>query len=149
MRSRTADERRRDVLDRLTRESDVWVATAGEDRQPWLVPLWFRWDGTAIWLSTSASSPTGRNLRETGAARLAFGDTDDVVIVDGDVETFTTADVPVDAADAIARAWGWDPRRNDTNAFFRVLPRTVLAWHGEHELPGRRIMTGGTWTTPS
>lgn len=108
--------------------------------------MWFRWDGEALWLSTRITHPTGRNLRESARARLAFGDTADVVLIDGTVETFTVQGVPAAAADACAEEWGWDPRRDaGSYAYFRVLPRAVQAWHGEHELRGRRLMRDGAW----
>ncbi|WP_425444706.1 pyridoxamine 5'-phosphate oxidase family protein [Streptomyces phaeoluteigriseus] len=59
-------QRRADVLDRLEREIDIWVATAGPDGVPCLVALWFVWDGECLWLSTRLTNPTGRNLRDGG-----------------------------------------------------------------------------------
>ncbi|MGW3098094.1 pyridoxamine 5'-phosphate oxidase family protein [Streptomyces sp. NPDC001102] len=142
------DPRRRkdDVLARFERESDVWVATADADGLPCLVALWFVWDGECFWVCTRLTNPTGRNLRDGGRTRLAFGDTRDVVLVDGDVETFSRAEVPETAADAFAARTGWDPR-TDTSAYayFRVRPRAVQAWCGVHELPGRHVMRDGVW----
>ena len=48
--SRTAEERKRDVLARLERERDIWVASADADGLPCLVALWFVWDGESVWL---------------------------------------------------------------------------------------------------
>ncbi|MER5596189.1 pyridoxamine 5'-phosphate oxidase family protein [Streptomyces sp. NPDC002265] len=143
---RTLEQRRQDVRDRLERERDVWVATADADGLPCLVALWFVWDGEALWLSTRPANPTGRNLRDGRRARLAFGDTADVVLVDGDVETFAAADVPRAAAEAFRTKTGWDPRADPAvYAYFRVRPRAVQAWCGVHELPGRHLMRDGTW----
>ncbi|MGW2717588.1 pyridoxamine 5'-phosphate oxidase family protein [Streptomyces sp. NPDC001492] len=143
---RSAEQRKQDVLARLARESDIWVATADEGGLPCLVALWFAWDGESVWMSTRITNPTGRNLRDGGRTRLAFGDTRDVVLVDGDVETFTGQDVPAAAADAFVAKTGWDPRRGSASyAFFRVRPRGVQAWRGEHELPGRHLMRDGVW----
>lgn len=92
------------------------------------------------------TNPTGRNLRDGGRARLAFGDTQDVVLLDGDVRTFEGRDVPGSAADAFAAKTGWDPRADSASyAFFRILPYAVQAWHGEHELRGRHLMRDGVW----
>jgi hypothetical protein len=143
---RTAEQRRRDVLARLERELDVWVASADSDGLPCLVALWFVWDGEAVWVSTRLTNPTGRNLRDGGRARLAFGDTQDVVLLDGEVRTFEGRAVPDSAADAFTAKTGWDPRADSTSyAFFRILPRSVQAWHGEHELRGRNVMRDGVW----
>ncbi|MGW3115628.1 pyridoxamine 5'-phosphate oxidase family protein [Streptomyces sp. NPDC001107] len=143
---RSPEQRKQDVLARLRRESDIWVATADEGGLPCLVALWFAWDGESVWMSTRVTNPTGRNLRDGGRTRLAFGDTQDVVLVDGDVEAFTGQDVPVSAVDAFVAKTGWDPRRESASyAFFRVRPRAVQAWRGQHELPGRHLMRDGVW----
>jgi hypothetical protein len=144
--SRSPEQRKRDVLARFTRELDIWVATADEGGLPCLVALWFVWDGEFVWMSTRVTNPTGRNLRDGGRTRLAFGDTQDVVLVDGDVAAFAGQDVPAAAADAFLSRTGWDPRRTSASyAFFRVRPRAVQAWRGEHELPGRHLMRDGAW----
>lgn len=143
---RSPGQRKSDVLERWRSELDIWVASAGADGAPCLVPLWFVWDGEAFWLSTRATNPTGRNLRDSGRARLALGHTRDVVLVDGAVETFAADGVPAAAADAFARRTGWDPRRSSKEyAYFRVTPEAVQAWHEEHELQGRHLTRGGEW----
>ena len=95
---RSPEQRRRDVLARLERELDVWVASADADALPCLVPLWFVWDGQYVWLSTRPTNPTGRNLGTGRRTRLAFADTRDVVLIDGEATTFTDRDVPAAAA---------------------------------------------------
>ncbi|WP_189823659.1 pyridoxamine 5'-phosphate oxidase family protein [Streptomyces finlayi] len=146
---RTPEQRKQDVLARLERETDIWVATADGDGVPYLVPLWFRWDGEALWLATRTTNPTGRNLHESGLVRLAFGHTRDVVLIDGTVESFGAEEVPTEAADAFVARWGWDPRRSAGSArpyaYYRVVPRAVQAWHEEHELRGRHLMREGVW----
>lgn len=144
--SRGPEQRKHDVLARLQSESDVWVATADAHGVPCLVALWFLWGEESVWVCTRRTNPTGRNLREGGRTRLALGDTHDVVLVDGDVETFGSRDVPAAAADAFVAKTGWDPRRDSASyAFFRVRPRAVQAWRGVHELPGRHLMRDGVW----
>ncbi|GAA2059952.1 hypothetical protein GCM10009801_01080 [Streptomyces albiaxialis] len=145
--ARGAGERKRNVLDRLEREEDIWVASADGDGVPYLVPLWFLWDGEAVWLATRLTNPTARNLRASRRARLAFPSTRDVVLIDGGVEVFTAQDVPAAAAEAFAERYGWEPRRDHASyGYLRILPRTVQAWRGEHEMPGRHVMRDGRWT---
>ncbi|NEY35389.1 pyridoxamine 5'-phosphate oxidase [Streptomyces sp. PRKS01-65] len=142
---RDPERRKRDVLTRLERETDIWVATA-EGGLPCLVALWFVWDGESLWLSTRLTNPTGRNLSGGGRTRLAFGDTRDVVLVDGEAETFTSREVPDAAAGAFAAKTGWDPREDHAAyGWFRVRPRAVQAWRGTHELKGRHLMRDGVW----
>lgn len=143
---RSPERRKEDLLDRLEREIDIWVATADREGLPCLVALWFVWDGEHLWLSTRLTNPTGRNLRDGGRARLALGDTRDVVLVDGEVETYTSDEVPETAARAFAARTGWDPRGDSASyGYFRVRPVAVQAWREEHELPRRHLMRDGVW----
>ncbi|POX51306.1 pyridoxamine 5'-phosphate oxidase [Streptomyces sp. Ru71] len=143
---RDAGQRKRDVLARLGRERDVWVATADSAGLPCLVALWFVWHDDSLWLSTRLTNPTGRNLRDGRRTRLALGDTQDVVLIDGEVEPYGAAEVPAAAAEAFIRRTGWDPRRDSASyAFFRVRPVAVQAWRGTHELRERQVMRDGVW----
>ncbi|MFD5536886.1 pyridoxamine 5'-phosphate oxidase family protein [Streptomyces sp. NPDC127079] len=143
---RQAAERKRDTLERLATERDVWVSTAHPEHGPHQVPLWFSWDGRAVWMCTGATSVTARNLREEPRVRLALPDTVDVVLIEGAAECFPDQEVPAAAADAFTEKFGWDPRREEGSfLYIRVLPKTVRAWRGEPELRGRVIMRAGTW----
>ncbi len=143
---RDARQRKQDTLARFRADDDAWVATAtGESDTAYLVPLSFLWDGEAFVLATTESSRTAKNLQKTGKARLAFGPTRDVVIVDGDVEAFTLETVPANLAAAFA-ARHWDPReQSERYAFFRITPHRILAWREENELAGRLLMKDGHW----
>ncbi|MDG9689829.1 pyridoxamine 5'-phosphate oxidase family protein [Streptomyces mutabilis] len=145
---REPGQRRQDVLDRLERELDIWVATADADGSPCMVPLWFVWHEEAVWLCTRLTNPTGRNLRDGGRTRLALGHTRDVVLIDGEVDTFALREAPAAAAaGAFAAKTGWDPRGDSASyAWFRVRPRAVQAWHEVRELKQRHIMRDGAWT---
>jgi hypothetical protein len=104
------------------------------------------WHEEAVWLCTRLTNPTGRNLRHGRQARLAFGDTRDVVLLDGKVQTFTAAEVPSAAAEAFHAKTGWDPREDHASyAFFQVRPRAAQAWCEAHELPRRHLMRDGVW----
>lgn len=143
---RQVAERRRDTLERLVSERDVWVSTAHPDHGPHQVPLWFMWDGEAVWMCTGAGSVTARNVREEPRVRLGLPDTFDVVLLQGEAECFPDRDVPEDAAEAFAAKFGWDPRaEKDPYLYVRVVPKVVRAWRGEPELRGRVIMRDGAW----
>ncbi|MFC8713031.1 pyridoxamine 5'-phosphate oxidase family protein [Streptomyces sp. NPDC057197] len=145
VRRRTA-ERTRDVLERLGTERDVWVATAHPDHGPHQVPLWFLWDGRAVWMCTGAASATVRNLRAEPRVRLSLPDAFDVVLLQGEAECFPDREAPAEAAQAYAGKFGWDPRAEEGSfVYVRVVLRTVRAWRGEPELRGRVVMRDGVW----
>lgn len=143
---RSVAERKRDVLNRLATERDVWVATSHPDHGPHQVPLWFSWDGRAVWVCTGASSATVRNVREEPRVRLSLPDTFDVVLLQGEAECFPDDEVPTVAADAFTDKFGWDPRKQESSyVYLRIVPKVVRAWHGESELRGRVVMREGAW----
>ncbi|MCT2590399.1 pyridoxamine 5'-phosphate oxidase family protein [Streptomyces sp. N2-109] len=144
---RTGAERKRDLLDRLRTEHDVWVASADREGAPCLVPLSLHWDGTWIWLSTRYENPTGVNLRENGVTRLALQSTEYVAMIDGTVETVGQEEIATETADAFAARGGWDPReaRRGRYVYFKVTLTGVQAFQGRHELPGRHLMVDGDW----
>ncbi|MEE1836247.1 pyridoxamine 5'-phosphate oxidase family protein [Streptomyces sp. SP17KL33] len=145
VRRRTA-ERVRDTLERLVSERDVWLSTAHPEHGPHQVPLWFSWDGRAVWMCTSAASVTVRNVRAEPRVRLSLPDTFDVVLLQGEAVCFPDQEVPRDAAEAFAGKFGWDPRMEDGSYMYvRVVPTTVRAWRGEPELRGRVVMRDGAW----
>jgi hypothetical protein len=145
--ARPAKQRKQDTLHRLEHDDDVWVATAEVDGGvPYLVPLSFLWDGSTLLLATPANSPTGRNLRTTGRARLGIGPTRDVVMIEGTVDTIAPAQLPEEVADRFAARTGFEPRELATPyLYFRVRPYRVQAWREANEIPGRDLMRDGEW----
>ncbi|MDC0773649.1 pyridoxamine 5'-phosphate oxidase family protein [Streptomyces sp. HD] len=146
--ARPAEQRKQDTLHRLEHDQDAWVATAEVDGGvPYLVPLSFLWNGSTLLLATPTHSPTGRNLRMTGRARIAIGPTRDVVMIEGTVDTFVApAQLPPEEADRFAAKTGFDPRRLTTPyLYFRVRPDRVQAWREADELAGRELMRDGKW----
>ncbi len=139
-------ERRRDTEHRLTRDVDLWVASASADGVPYLVPLSFDWDGEALLVSTPADSPTGRNLAATRIARLGLGHPRDVSMIEGEVEVLEIGALPREQADRFAARTGFDPRASAvTYRWFRIKPRRIQAWREENELRGRELMSEGRW----
>jgi hypothetical protein len=143
---RSRAQRRRDTEDRLTGDTDAWVASASADGAPYLVPLSFDWDGEALLMATPADSPTGRNLAASRAVRLGLGHTRDVSIIEGDVEVLEIDALPQERGDRFAAHTGFDPRALATPyRWFRVSPRRIQAWREVNELPGRELMRDGRW----
>ncbi|MDI3417675.1 pyridoxamine 5'-phosphate oxidase family protein [Streptomyces luteolus] len=143
---RDTAERKRDTLDRLNAERDIWLSTSHPEHGPHQVPLWFLWDGRAVWMCTGANSATARNVRAEPRVRLALPDTFDVVLLQGEAEHWPARDVPKGPADAFAGKFGWDPRtEREPFLYLRVPPRTVRAWRGEPELSGRVVLRDGAW----
>ncbi|KPI05534.1 pyridoxamine 5-phosphate oxidase-related FMN-binding protein [Actinobacteria bacterium OK074] len=143
---RSRPQRKREALERLARDNDVWVATADATGEPCLVPLAFWWDGEAVWLATRDTNPTGRNLIASGRARLSFGHPRDVVLVHGTATVLPREKLPTEVGDAFAAKDGWDPRTDHPSyVFFRVVPQVLQAWGTVPEMAGRTLMRDGEW----
>ncbi|MEU6677638.1 pyridoxamine 5'-phosphate oxidase family protein [Streptomyces sp. NPDC046925] len=145
---RPPEQRKQDVLHRLTHDVDAWVATADADSgTPYLIPLSFQWTGEALLVATPASSVTGRNLRASGKARVGVGPTRDVVMIEGTVRALGEGELTSDDLDAFAERTEFDPRKLDTvYTYFRITPQRIQAWREADELVGRELMRGGRWT---
>lgn len=140
--------RRADVLAKFeATEADVWVATGSAQGAAHLVPLSYAWDGQRIVVATEPRLLTARNLAASRIARLGFGPTRDVVIVDAVLDKILdVAAAPGELADAYARQSGWDPRdETDPYVFFLLRPDRIQAWREANELAGRTLMRDGNW----
>ena len=125
---RPLDARVTAAQQRLSDTHQLWLATGGS-RGPHLIPVAFVRDGQEIVIATGERSRTVENLRETGRARLALGTTDDVVMVDADLDGFITApEMPTPIADRYA-AVSHDPREMPGYIYIRFRP---------HRVPGLR-----------
>jgi hypothetical protein len=143
--ARTRSRRVADTMERLRSDVDLWVASASETGEAYLVPLSFQWDGTKLTIATPRRSVTARNLMRAGWARVALGETRDVVIVEGPVEVVALGTDP-DLEEAHAAAAGFDPRElAEEYVYVRITPREIQAWREANELEGRVLMRGGTW----
>lgn len=143
---RTTRQRYEDTLARFESDVDVWVATASPEGAACLVPLSFRWDGESFLLSTGRTLPTGRNLAASGRARLAFGATRDVVLVEGSVTRLEAAELAPGEIEAFAAHSGFDPSSLKTPyPYFRVVPVWIQAWREVNEIAGRDLMKAGRW----
>jgi glucose/arabinose dehydrogenase len=146
--ARTRPQRKADTIAKLeAAEADTWVASASATGIAHLVPLSYAWDGECVVLAAEAGSVTVRNIRSAGRARLGFGPTRDVVMVDAELDRIL--DVDEDAAEATGRLYAgqadWDPRGQPDYVFVFLRPRRVQAWRESNELAGRLLMRDGEW----
>jgi Pyridoxamine 5'-phosphate oxidase len=143
--ARTRSRRIADTKDRLRSDVDLWVASASETGEAYLVPLSFQWDGSKLTIATPRRSVTARNLMRAEWARVALGETRDVVMVEGPVESVALGTDPeLEAAHAAAA--GFDPRElAEEYVYLRITAHEVQAWREANELEGRFLMRGGTW----
>jgi hypothetical protein len=151
---RARRERKADALARLqARHAEAWVASASSAGVPHLVPLSLAWDGERAILSVDRQSVTAQNIIVSGKARLALGETSDVVIIDARLaEAVSLEDAHPSLAQAFADQADWDPRYSDDlpashtgYVFLCLQPERVQVWRHVSEHPGRTVMREGRW----
>ena len=81
--TRLPKERKAEALSKLEAvESNVWVASAAPSGNVHLVPVTHTWNGSQIVLATGPTTRTVSNLTANPRARLAVGESRDVVMID-------------------------------------------------------------------
>jgi PPOX class probable F420-dependent enzyme len=119
---------------RLRALREIWVATASPGGRPDAAPVWFVWDGEAVYFTTKADSRKGRNLARQAEVVLHNGDGADPIILKGRAEVVDDAG-ELGQVDAAYRAKYVDPYSGaqasiyaEGDVCFRVRPRLVMAW---------------------
>jgi PPOX class probable F420-dependent enzyme len=141
-----------DVEALLRSEATVWLSTAAPDGTPHLVPIWFTWDGEAIWIFSKPHAVKVRNMRRNGRVMLALGrplDDFDVQLIEGRailVDEPTAAVLP----DAHRRKYAaalrevgltWDEYAATYSQAIRIEPTRFLPWRGRSHLAADRRTT--------
>ena len=148
MATRSGQERKADALAKLTTvEANVWVASASPTGAVHLVPVTHTWNGSQVVLATEPRSRTVGNLTANPRARLALGETRDVVMIDAVlVEAIPKSEAPTDLAGRYAAQAGWDPQTDSGDYVYLVLvPDRIQVWREAEDLAGRTVMRNGAW----
>ncbi|TDD37298.1 hypothetical protein E1287_09080 [Actinomadura sp. KC06] len=139
-------ERRAYARNRLETGFQMWLATGSDGHGAHLIPVACTWDGSALYTATFAKSRTVANVKGHPQARVALGDTADVVMIDTSASLVNVPDVDADIAERYAKV-STDPRAYPEGRFvyLRLRPTRILVWNGLHEFVGRTVMRDGRW----
>jgi pyridoxamine 5'-phosphate oxidase-like protein len=119
---------------RLIGMREIWVATASPSGRPDATPVWFWWDGDAVYFTCAAVARKARNIAHQPEVVLLNGDGADPIIIKGRAERVDDPDelARVDAAYAEKYV---EPSTGERATVFipddhvyRVRPRLVSAW---------------------
>jgi hypothetical protein len=140
---RTIRERIDGSIRRFETDVDCFVATTTPDGRPNVAPLSVVWHGGVFVICTRRSTHTVKNIQHQPVARLVYGPTRDVVIVDVRVDIRELSDVGDAALTAFHRHVGWNIAE-ETNRYVALvcMPGNIQAWREE---PERTIMENGRW----
>ena len=148
MAARSPEERKADALSKLVAvEANVWVGSASPTGDVHLVPVTHTWNGSRVVLATGPRSRTVSNMTANPRARLALGETRDVVMIDAVlVEAVQASEAPAPLAEGYAAQAGWDARTDSANYVYLVLePVRIQVWREGEDLTARTVMRHGEW----
>jgi hypothetical protein len=114
--------------ERLEHEANVWLATTRPDGRPHLVPVWFVWFESEIYILTALASVKAKNLLANPRASIALENGNQPVIA----ECTARHQVGPYAAELAGAFWGkyaWDiTNEGEYNAMFALRPDKWLSW---------------------
>jgi hypothetical protein len=113
----------------------LWLASTRPDGRPHAVPVWFVWDGRAIYFSTGPKTAKGHNLRRRSSVVAHLGDGDDVLITEGHVAV-VHSEVELATVDRLSRLKYVDPHSGATAAYpqsdvdvpYRIDVERIMIW---------------------
>ncbi|TDB80984.1 hypothetical protein E1264_33310 [Actinomadura sp. KC216] len=143
---RSLAERRAFARKRLESSFQMWLATGSDGHGAHLIPVALAWDGSALYTATFVKSRTVANIKGHPQARVALGDTADVVMIDTSATLINVPDIDADIAERYAKV-STDPRTYPEGTFVYLClhPTRIQVWNGLHEFAGRTVMRDGQW----
>lgn len=143
---RSLAERQAYARNRLETGFQMWLATGSDGHGAHLIPVAYAWDGSALYTATFAKSRTVANIKAHPQARVALGDTANVIMIDTSASLMDVPDINADIAEHYAKV-STDPRTypEGTFLYLHLQPRRIQVWNGLHEFVGRTVMRDGRW----
>ena len=91
----------------------MWLSSTRPNGRPHTVPVWFVWDGTAIFFQTGSTTQKYRNLQHEPSVVAHLGDGDDVLVAEGRTQVVRDPGA-VSAVDRLFREKYVDPHSGAT-----------------------------------
>lgn len=140
---RSPESRKEHVLTLLSaHHPQCWVATASRNGNPHLVPQSFAWHEGRVIISSGEGFRLTKDLLEGSQARLALGDTCDVVLIRASVEAhMPVGEEPPEVRERFATQADWDPSKlGSAFRYFLLKPERIDVWRQPDEMGDRTIM---------
>lgn len=105
---------------------NYWLATAGADGRPHVMPVWAVWHAEALWTSTGGESRKARNLAVQSECSAGTELRGEAVIVEGAAMRMLACEAPAEIARLyVAKYGGGYP---DDSPLFRIDPRVAFGF---------------------
>jgi nitroimidazol reductase NimA-like FMN-containing flavoprotein (pyridoxamine 5'-phosphate oxidase superfamily) len=119
---------------RLRSMREIWIVTASPTGRPDATPVWFWWDGEAVYFTCAAVARKARNIAHQQEVVLTNGDGADPIIIKGRAERVTDGEELQRVDGAYAEKYVAPTSGERATIFvaddhvYRVRPRLVSAW---------------------
>jgi nitroimidazol reductase NimA-like FMN-containing flavoprotein (pyridoxamine 5'-phosphate oxidase superfamily) len=119
---------------RLSSMREIWIATASPKNRPDASPVWFWWDGAAVYFTCAAIARKARNIAHEPEVVLLNGDGADPIIIKGRAERVSERAELERVDRAYAEKYVAPTTGERATVFvaddhvYRVRPRLVSAW---------------------
>lgn len=122
------------AVERLEAARNYWVSTAGPERRPHAMPVWGIWLDEAFYFSTSPDSRKARNLAANPAVVVHLESGDEVVILEGEIETVGDDALAKTVSDVYSRKYGYVVDFTGPRPLSSLRPWIAYAWR-EQDYP--------------
>lgn len=113
---------------RLVDARNYWIASAGQDGRPHVMPVWGFWIDDALYFGTGRSTRKWRNMAANPQVVVHLESADDVVVVEGVVEEITDAAQIASLRAPSEKKYGmWMPPMKDSVCAV-VRPKSAIGW---------------------
>jgi len=113
------------ATDRLAKSKQYWIATTRPDGAPHVMIVWGVWTDDAFWFSTGKTSRKARNLAANPRCVICSDDSEQAVIVEGEVSIVGEAKVLKRVFAAYKKKYKIDPSGMG-EPLFRANPKVVF-----------------------
>src|SRR5687767_1259248 len=96
---RSLDERRAYARNRLETGCQLWLATGSDGHGAHLIPVAYAWDGSVLYTATFVNSRSVANIKGHPRARVALGDTANVIMIDTGASLIDVPDIDAGIAE--------------------------------------------------
>ena len=111
------------AVDRLAASRNYWIVTTRPDGRPHAMPVWGLWWDDAVVFGTSPESVKARNITRDPRVVVHLESGDEVVILEGRMDTAAADDA---FADAYKEKYGHRPQPGP--GYHRLRPERAFAW---------------------
>ena len=119
------------VVERMAQAMHYWVSTVSPDHHPHVTPVDGLWLNDRLYFGGSPQTKRNRNLIKNPAVSVHLDSSNDVIILQGDVQMHVPDhELAVQLSEASAAKYGYGPRPEEyeTSGVQVFRPVTVFAW---------------------